>query len=64
MTSSVEDWHEESMVRASEIKFDDDPAISRFLEDSGLLRRARGNEKRDLQNLSMYQPSPWSLHQR
>ncbi|CAL4989160.1 unnamed protein product [Urochloa decumbens] len=59
MSSSMEDWHKESVVRASGIAID--PAVSRVLEDTGLLLRGRrpdDEERRDLQNLSMYQPSP------
>nr|XP_034569357.1 uncharacterized protein LOC117833865 isoform X2 [Setaria viridis] len=57
MSSSLEDWHKESVVKASSIAID--PAISQVLEDTGLLRRPRENEAaRNLQNLSMSLPSP------
>uniref|UniRef100_K3ZNI1 DUF1618 domain-containing protein n=2 Tax=Setaria italica TaxID=4555 RepID=K3ZNI1_SETIT len=60
MSSSLEDWHKESVVKASSIAID--PAISQVLEDTGLLRRPRENEAatewQNLQNLSMCQPSP------
>ena len=61
MSNSVEDWHKECVVQASNITIAD-MAISRFLEDSGLLCRSLSNEPKaeqiNLQNLSMYQPSP------
>ncbi|KAG2560670.1 hypothetical protein PVAP13_8KG077100 [Panicum virgatum] len=61
MSSSLEDWHKESVVQASSIAID--PAISRVLmKDTGLLRGPSDNdaaaERRDLQNLSIYQPTP------
>ncbi|CAO2196650.1 unnamed protein product [Urochloa humidicola] len=57
MSQSLKDWHKESVVKASSIAID--PTISQVLLDTGLLLRGRlDEEQRDLQNLSMYQPSP------
>ena len=38
MSNSLEDWHKEYNVQASNITFDDPAAVSRMLEDFGLLR--------------------------
>lgn len=57
-SSSHEDWHKESVVRASNITIDD-PVILSVLEDTGLLRRGpAAAEQRNRQNLSIYQLSP------
>uniref|UniRef100_A0A0A9ACX4 DUF1618 domain-containing protein n=1 Tax=Arundo donax TaxID=35708 RepID=A0A0A9ACX4_ARUDO len=63
MSNSLEDWHKKHVVQASNISITG-PAVSRLLKDSGLLlHRPHDNEVataelRNLQNLSMYQPTP------
>uniref|UniRef100_A0A0E0LJZ2 DUF1618 domain-containing protein n=1 Tax=Oryza punctata TaxID=4537 RepID=A0A0E0LJZ2_ORYPU len=62
MTDSYEDWHQEYMIEASDMRIDD-PAISQMLETSGLLMHTQpqddgaAGEQLAFHNLPVSQPS-------
>jgi hypothetical protein len=57
MSNSLEDWHKESVVQASSIAID--PAISRMLKDTGLLRVPSDNKPAEPLDLSAHSQHHW-----
>ncbi|KAF0927840.1 hypothetical protein E2562_036583 [Oryza meyeriana var. granulata] len=57
MTNSYEDWHQDYVVQASDIRIDN-PAISQVLQSGLLVQRTPQDEQLALRNLSMAHPVP------
>ncbi|KAL5213700.1 hypothetical protein ABZP36_002852 [Zizania latifolia] len=57
MTNSYEDWHQDYVLKASDITIDN-PAVSQLLQSGLLMHHSPPDEQLALHNLSMSQPAP------
>uniref|UniRef100_A0A0D9W0H8 DUF1618 domain-containing protein n=1 Tax=Leersia perrieri TaxID=77586 RepID=A0A0D9W0H8_9ORYZ len=56
MSDSYEDWHQDHLLKGSDVIIDD-PAVSHVLDSSGLLQRQPDQQQLALQNLYVSQPA-------